>query len=57
MHPLKHWLLALLFLTTTQIAVAQTQVEADAQPVSIEDKVKNLELIDGFIDLYWDLGY
>jgi hypothetical protein len=56
MHPLKHWLLALLFLTTTQVVVAQTQDEGDKQPISFEDTVKDLELIDGFIDLYWDLN-
>lgn len=55
MHQIKHWLFAcLILLLTLQFAMAETDGQSDARPVSIEEKVKDLVHMDGFFDLYWD---
>jgi hypothetical protein len=53
-HLKKHWLLVCLSLFTTQAAIAQTTDTDNELPVSMAEKVKDLELMHGFFDLYWD---
>lgn len=54
MHPIKPWLLACLFLITSPAVIAQTTAAETEKPVSFAEKIKDLELMDGFFDLYWD---
>ena len=55
MYHIKYWLIACLtLLTISQFAVAAPDDEADNELASIEAKVKDLQHLDGFLDLYWD---
>ena len=55
MHQIKYWLIACLTLiSSSQFAVAESNDQADNVITSIEEKVKDLLHMDGFLDLYWD---
>ncbi len=55
MHQFKYWLIACLTLiSSSQFAVAESNDQADNVITSIEEKVKDLLHMDGFLDLYWD---
>jgi hypothetical protein len=55
MQQIKYWLIACLtLLSMSQFAVAASDDQADKELVSIEEKVKGLQHMDGFVDLYWD---
>ncbi len=55
MYRFKFWLFACFVLFSfSQMAVAKPEAKSDATLSSIKEKVKNLQHLDGFFDLYWD---
>ncbi len=55
MHQIKCWLIAsFMLLSTPHIAAAKAGSDAESKITSIEEKVKDLDHMNGFFDLYWD---
>ncbi len=55
MHRIKYWLCAcFVLLTFPQFAAAKADDKPDASVSSIKEKVKGLQHMAGFFDLYWD---
>ena len=55
MHQIKYWLFAcFIILTIPQIAAAKAESKTEGAISSIREKVKDLQHMDGFYDLYWD---
>lgn len=55
MQQIKYWLISCLtLLSISQFAVAAPDNQADKELASIEEKVKDLLHMGGFLDLYWD---
>ena len=55
MQPTKFWLSAcLIFLSLPSFSIAEQLNDADKPVNSIDERVKDLVLMNGFFDLYWD---
>src|SRR5210317_2241196 len=55
MHQFKCWLfVGFILLSIPQVSAAKAGSNADIKITSIKEKVKDLDHMDGFFDLYWD---
>ena len=55
MHQIKYWLFAcFIVLSIPQIAAAKADSNAESKITGIKEKVKDLDHMSGFFDLYWD---
>ncbi len=53
-HPIKQWFFVIFFLLAAHGVMAETGDTESGKTVTINEKVKGLDLMQGFIDLYWD---
>lgn len=53
-HPIKQWFFAIIFLLNGHAVMADAGNFEDTKTLTISEKVNGLELMPGFIDLYWD---
>ena len=55
MHQIKCWLfVSFILLSIPQVSAAKAGSNSDIKITSIKEKVKDLNHMDGFFDLYWD---